>query len=75
MIDLSLHIYGADKIGSYDFVLENAGGAVMLDYCSKSYTDAIASITLFGFNLWHFLSNPKVIIQVSLGNKIRGGKG
>lgn len=66
MINMSLEVYGADRIGNFDFVLENAGGSVMLDHCSLTYTHSVATVTLFGFTLWHIPSSPKVIIQVSL---------
>lgn len=65
MIDFSLRLYGADRIGSFDYVLENAGGSVMLDYCSRTYSQSTATIRLFGFILWYITSSPKVIIQVS----------
>ena len=64
MIDLSLAKYSADKIGIFDFALENSGGSVILDRCSKTYTPSLATVSLFGFALWHVATSPKVIIQV-----------
>ena len=64
MIDQSLQAYNADRVGSFDFALENAGGSVVLDRCSSTYSDSVAQLSLFGFTLWHVPSSPKVIIQV-----------
>lgn len=64
MIDLSLAKYSADKIGKFDFALENSGGSVILDKCSETYIPSLATVSLFGFPLWHVTSTPKVIIQV-----------
>ena len=75
MINVSLQVYGADRIGSYDFVLENAGGSVMLGHCSQTYSHSIATMRLFGFTLWHFPSSPKVIIQVRCVGWWRGWRG
>lgn len=66
MIDLSLARYSADRIGKFDFALENSGGSIILDKCSKTYSPSIASVTLFGYPLWHVSTTPKVIIQVSV---------
>lgn len=66
MIDLSLAKYSADRIGKFDFALENSGGSVILDMCSKTYTPSLATVSLFGFPLWHVATTPKVIIQVLL---------
>ena len=66
MIDLSLAKYSADRIGKFDFALENSGGSVLLDMCSKTYTPSVATVSLFGFSLWHVATTPKVIIQVLL---------
>ena len=66
MIDLSLAKYSADRIGKFDFALENSGGSVLLDMCSKTYTPSLATVSLFGFSLWHVATTPKVIIQVLL---------
>ena len=66
MIDLSLAKYSADKIGKFDFALENSGGSVVLDMCSNTYTPSLATVSLFGFVLWHVATTPKVIIQVHL---------
>ena len=64
MIDQSLQAYNADRVGSFDFALENAGGSVVLDRCSSTYSHSVAQLSLFGFTLWHVPSSPKVIIQV-----------
>lgn len=64
MINQSLEAYSADRIGSFDFVLENAGGSVMLDRCSSTYSHSVAQLSLFGFSFYHYPSSPKVIIQV-----------
>ena len=66
MIDLSLAKYSADRIGKFDFALENSGGSVILDMCSKTYTPSLATVSLFGVSLWHVATTPKVIIQVLL---------
>ena len=66
MIDLSLAKYSADRIGKFDFALENSGGSVVLDMCSKTYTPSLATVSLFGYPLWHVATTPKVIIQVLL---------
>ena len=66
MIELSLAKYSADRIGKFDFALENSGGSVLLDMCSKTYTPSLATVSLFGFPLWHVATTPKVIIQVLL---------
>lgn len=64
MIDLTLAKYSADRVGKFDFALENSGGSVLLDMCSKTYTPSLATVSLFGFPLWHVATTPKVIIQV-----------
>ena len=64
MIDLSLQAYSADRIGMFDFALENAGGSIMLDWCSPTYSHSVAHISFLGLTLWHVPSSPKVIIQV-----------
>jgi hypothetical protein len=66
MIDISLAKYSADRIGKFDFALENSGGSVLLDMCSKTYTPSLATVSLFGFSLWHVATTPKVIIQVTV---------
>ena len=65
MIDLSLAKYSADRIGKFDFALENSGGSVIIDKCSKTYSPSVATVSVFGLPLWHVSSTPKVIIQVS----------
>ena len=65
MIDLSLAKYSADRIGKFDFALENSGGSVIIDKCSKTYSPSVATVSVFGYPLWHVSSTPKVIIQVS----------
>ena len=65
MIDLSLAKYSADRIGKFDFALENSGGSVVIDKCSKTYTPSVATVSVFGYPLWHVSSTPKIIIQVS----------
>lgn len=66
MISLSLAKYSADRIGKFDFALENSGGSVILDKCSKTYPLSLATVLLFGFPVWHVATTPKVIIQVSV---------
>ena len=68
MIDLSLARYSADKIGKFDFALENSGGSVILNMCSNTYTPSLATVSLFGYPVWHVATTPKVIIQVSVHN-------
>ena len=58
--------YSADTIGKFDFALESAGGTVLLNKCSQSYTPSLAAVTLLGLTLWHVSSTPKVIIQVCM---------
>ena len=65
LIELALDRYSADRIGKFDFALENSGGSVLPASCSKTYTPALGQVSLFGFSLWHFSGSPKVIIQVS----------
>lgn len=64
MIELSLAKFSADRIGKFDFALENSGGSVILDKCSNTYAPSIASVSLFGYQVWPVTSTPKVIIQV-----------
>ena len=71
MIELSLAKYSADRIGKFDFALENSGGSVILDMCSKTYTPSLATVSLFGFPVWHVTATPKVIIQVSENQAIQ----
>ena len=65
MISTSLERYSADKIGKFDFALENSGGSVLLDKCSPTYSQSLASVTLFGIPLWRVSGSPKIIIRVS----------
>lgn len=68
IITTSLERYSADKIGKFDFALENAGGSVLMDKCSPTYSRSLARVSLFGIPLWHVSGSPKLIIQVSTPN-------
>lgn len=70
MIDLSLARYSADRIGKFDFALENSGGSVILDMCSDTYSPSLATVSLFGYSVWHVATTPKVIIQVIVHNTL-----
>lgn len=63
LIDDTLAIYSADRIAKFDFALEDAGGSVVTNQCSKTYTPTLATVSLFGIPLWHVSTSPKAIIQ------------
>ena len=67
MVRLALERYSADRIGKYDFALENSGGRVILDKCSPTFPP---TVLLFGIipvsHLnWYGSRSLKLIIQVS----------
>lgn len=64
LIDRAIAKYSADTIGKFDFALESAGGSVLLNKCSKSYSSSLATVSILSIPLWHVASTPKVIIQV-----------
>jgi len=64
LIHAALARYSADRIGKFDFALENVGGVVLSDKCSKTFSPSLATVSLFGFPLWHVTSSPRAIIQV-----------
>lgn len=64
LIHAALARYSADRIGKFDFALENVGGVVLSDKCSKTFSPSLATVSLFGFPLWHITSSPRAIIQV-----------
>ena len=66
LIDDTLAIYSADRIAKFDFALEDAGGSVVTNQCSKTYTPTLATVSLFGIPLWHVSTSPKAIIQVRI---------
>jgi len=63
LIHAALARYSADRIGKFDFALENVGGVVLSDKCSKTFSPSLATVSLFGFPLWHITSSPCAIIQ------------
>ncbi len=69
---MTVESYYNDREGSFDFLLENSGGSVMLDHCSSTYAHSVAKISLFGVALWHIPSSPKVIIQVNYAGQLWG---
>ena len=64
LIQAALAKYSADRIGKFDFALENAGGVVVQDKCSETFSPSMATVSLFGFPLFHVTSSPRAIIQV-----------
>ena len=67
VVRLALDRYSADRVGKFDFALENSGGSVILDKCSPTFTQSLSTITLFGLPLWRtcVTGSAKLIIQVS----------
>ena len=64
LIQAALAKYSADRIGKFDFALENVGGVVVQDKCSETFSPSLARVSLFGFGLFHVTSSPRAIIQV-----------
>uniref|UniRef100_A0A0N5AZE0 SUN domain-containing protein n=1 Tax=Syphacia muris TaxID=451379 RepID=A0A0N5AZE0_9BILA len=56
-------IYDADKTGFHDFAAESAGGMVVLDRTSATYT---ISSDFFGFSFSSSKKSPATVIQVSI---------
>ena len=66
LIQAALSKYSADRIAKFDFALENAGGSVIADKSSPTYSLALADVRLFGLKLWTVsTSRPSNIIQVT----------
>ena len=68
VVRMSLERYSADRIGKFDFALENSGGSVVLDKCSPTYPQSLSTVTLFGLPLWRtcVAGSAKLIIQVGI---------
>ena len=64
LIQAALAKYSADRIGKFDFALENVGGVVVQDKCSETFSPSLATVSLFGIPLFHVTSSPRAIIQV-----------
>lgn len=70
LIQAALLRYSADRIAKFDFALENSGGSVIVNKCSKTYPPALATYSVMGIPLWSIPSSPKAIIQVNLFTSI-----
>ena len=68
LIQAALLRYSADRIAKFDFALENSGGSVITDKCSKTFPPALATYSVMGIPLWSIPSSPKAIIQVNHSN-------
>ena len=65
LIQLALARYSADRIAKFDFALENAGGSVVAERSSPTYSLALADVRLFGWKMWTVSTScPSMIIQV-----------
>ena len=67
MIQSSLDLYSADKVGMFDYALETAGGSIPRSKCSATFAPSSSSVQLFGYTLWHFSNSARTVIQVCAG--------
>ncbi len=62
---MAVESYHNNRDGSYDFLLENSGGFVMVEHCSPTYAHSVGTVKAFGIPLFDIPSSPQIIIQVS----------
>jgi len=64
-VDSAVESYHSNREGSFDFLLQNSGGLVMLEHCSPTYPHSVGTVKAFGIALFDVPSSPHMIIQVS----------
>lgn len=61
-IDLAFARHYQDQIGMYDFALGSAGGRIVIDLTSNTYSGS-ESIQAFGYTLFSLSNSPEVVLE------------